>query len=333
MNKQRIIIPIFLFLLTCTKIFGQDVHFSSIMASDMYLNPAKTAFTQSDIKLGTAYRNQWQTVSGRGYNTALITAEARALSSRRYRQSLGLGIGLAHDVAGSLKFGQRQLFASLSYNKQLSKRYEHFIAVGVSAGKSDWGFDLTHADFGSGTSVQEGIMLNETSAFDLGVGLHWQLSPSDENTVSAGFSLKHLNAPSYSFYENDDIRLAKRYTAYATYFFATTEQTYLNLIAQTSFQNDNYEVVLGGEYIYNFAMTVLDNEHLGVGLFYRTLDALIFSLRYSYNSLSVGLSYDINLSSLSKVSKTYGAIELWASYGLNIGNYKRQTKTIPCPTF
>ncbi len=299
----------------------------------MYLNPAKTAFTQSDIKIGAMYRNQWQTVSGRGYNTALVTAEARLLSSKRYRQSLGLGVGYAQDVAGSLRFGQRQIFASLAYNKQLSKRYEHFIAIGLNGGKISWGFDPTQTDFGQSPSSEEGIMLSDISTFDLGIGAHWQLSPSDGYTISAGFSLQHLNSPTYSFYDNQSIKLKQRYLAYITYLFPTTEQTSMNFVAQSSFQNDNYEVVVGGEYIYNFAMTVHDFETLGLGLYYRTFDALVLSLRYSYNSLAIGLSYDINISSLSKVSKTYGAVELWASYGLNIKNYKQQTKTIPCPTF
>ena len=93
---------------------GQDVHFSSINANDMYLNPAKTAFTSTDFKVATAYRNQWQTVSTNGYNTTLFTVEARLLSSKKYRHSLGLGLGFVSDVAGTLNFGQRQMFVNLS---------------------------------------------------------------------------------------------------------------------------------------------------------------------------------------------------------------------------
>lgn len=81
MNTRAIILAILLFLV-CKATNGQDVHFSSLMASDMYLNPAKTGFFATDFKVGGAYRNQWQTVSGRGYNTALITAEARLFSSK-----------------------------------------------------------------------------------------------------------------------------------------------------------------------------------------------------------------------------------------------------------
>lgn len=332
MNTRAIILAILLFLV-CKATNGQDVHFSSLMASDMYLNPAKTGFFATDFKVGGAYRNQWQTVSGRGYNTALITAEARLFSSRRKRHSFALGIGYAHDVAGSLKFGQRQLIGSIAYNKQLSKRKAHFVAVGLNVESTTWGFDPSRADFGSSSSSYEGVLLKETSTLSIGAGVHWMLAPSEETAISAGFCASHLNAPSYSFFDNKAIRLSRRYTAYASCLFATSEQTSMNVISKCAFQNDNYELILGAEYLYNFAMTMYDNEALGVGLFYRTGDALVATLRYSHDSFSVGLCYDVNLSSLAKVSSTYGAIELWASYGLNITNHKYKTKTIPCPTF
>lgn len=332
MNICKAIFTCMLFFL-CISLSAQDVHFSSFIVGDMYLNPAKTAFFSSDFKVGAAYRNQWQTVSGRGYNTMLISAEAKLFSSSRYKQSFGLGCGFLKDAAGALGFGQRQLFLSMAYNKMLSKRNNHFIALGINMQNTSWSYDVAKADFGLSPSDKEGIYLSKTKAFDVCIGIHWQISPKEDGHLSAGFAIAHLNSPVYSFYDNSDIKLARRYTTYLTYLFTTSQQSSVNLMARYSYQNDNTEILAGGEFIYDLFMTMFDNEYIATGLFFRTFDALVLTLRYRRSALDVGLSYDVNISSLSKVSHTYGALELWVSYELDTFKHKKQIKTIPCPTF
>lgn len=333
MNNYKIVLISLVFLLCSLRNFGQDVHFSTIMANDMFLNPAKTAFFSTDFKLGACYRNQWQTIASNGYNTSLLTAEAKLFSSRIYRHSFGIGIGFTQDVAGALKFGQNQYFVSFAYNKQLTKRNEQFISIGANLSRTTWGYNPANADFGQLPTDHEGIYMQKISTFDLSLGLHWQMNPTDETNVSLGFAVFHLNTPSYSFYDESNIKLSRRYTAYATYLYPTSEQTYLQSIIRYSQQNDNYEFVGGLEFIYSLSMTVFDNENIGIGLYFRSNDALITTLRYQRNNFSAGLGYDMNLSGLSAVSNTYGAVELWLNYGINTFKYKQKTKTIPCPTF
>ncbi len=333
MTIGRKVIFTTLILLSCTKFFGQDVHFSTISTSDMFLNPAKTAFSPYDFKVGAAYRNQWQTISVSGYNTSLLSAEARLFSSRQYRHSFGIGLMFMQDVAGSLDFGEQQISLSVSYNKQLTKNHEQFLSLGLSFGRTTWGYDATNADFGRFDSDDEGILLSKISTFDLSAGVHWQISPVEEQNISAGVAVFHINNPTYSFYDNTSISLMPRYTLYATYLFPTSEQSKMQSILRFNKQNDNYELVAGLEWIFSLSTTVFDIENIAAGIFYRSNDAMIITLSYRFNELTAGLAYDVNLSSLSKVSHTYGAVELWASYGINRFKYKRQTKTIPCPTF
>lgn len=315
---------------------GQDIHFSSLNANDMYLNPAKTAFFSTDFKVATTYRNQWQTVSTNGYNTSLFTAEARLLSSKRYRQSLGVGVGFMRDAAGSLNFGQRQMFVNLSYNKQIQKRNNHFISLGLQLANTYWSYDATNADFGQNPADWEGILLSNTSYNDVSLGLHWQIEPTDMQTLSAGLALFHLNKPYISFMEDldsEDLRLHERYFAYLNYLFPTTDVSQLHLQANFTKQNDNYEIIVGGEYLLDIATTIFDKNTIGLGLYYRSNDAIIVGLKYQYNTFDFGISYDINVSGLSQVSNTYGGLELHLSYGFNKYSYNKKIKTIPCPTF
>lgn len=335
MNKIYVVCFI-LFNIFALSIRGQDVHFSSINANDMYNNPAKTAFFETDFKFATIYRNQWQTVSTNGYNTSLFTAETQLFKSKRYRHSFGLGVGFMRDVAGTLNFGQRQILMSLSYNKQLSKRNNHFISLGLQLSNNYWSYDATHADFGQEQSDWEGLYLSNLSYNDMSAGIHWQIEPTDMQTLSAGAAIFHINTPSLSFLNEDNIyqiELKSRYLAYINYLFPTSDATSIKLHTQTNLQNDNYEVLAGGEYIIDVSNTIFSQNNIGAGLYYRSNDAIILALRYQYNSLNVGLSYDINISGLSQVSNTYGGLEIYITYGFNKYSYNKKIKTIPCPTF
>lgn len=335
MNKIYVV-SLLIFTLIALSIQGQDVHFSSINANDMYLNPAKTAFNNTDFKVATAYRNQWQTVSTNGYNTTLFTAEARVLSSKKYRHSLGLGVGFVSDVAGTLNFGQRQMFVNLSYNKQIEKRNNHFVSIGVQLSNNYWSYDPTNADFGQQQSDWEGILLSNLSYNDIALGLHWQIEPADLQAVSAGIAVFHLTQPGLTFMDElniGDLRLKPRYYGYANYYFPTSDVSKIQISASASAQNDNYEILLGGEYLIDMSNTIFDQNNIGAGVYYRSNDAIILTLKYQYNNINVGLAYDVNISGLAQVSNTYGGLEIYLTYGFNRFSYNKKIRTIPCPTF
>jgi type IX secretion system PorP/SprF family membrane protein len=334
--NKTYVLTLLIFTFFALSLKGQDIHFSSINANDMYLNPAKTAFTNTDFKVATAYRNQWQTVSINGYNTCLFTAEARLLSSKRFRHSLGIGVGFLKDIAGTLDFGQRQMFVNLSYNKQIEKHNNHFISLGIQLSNNYWAYDATNADFGQNQSDWEGILLSNLSYNDLSLGLHWQIEPADMQALAAGIAVFHITQPSLSFIDElnlNNLQLKPRYYAYTNYLFSTSDAAKLQLTLSSSLQNDNYEILLGGEYIVDMATTIFDQNNLGVGAYYRSNDAIILTLKYQFNNINVGLAYDINISGLSQVSNTYGGLEIYLSYGFNKFSYNKKIKTIPCPTF
>ena len=240
------------------------------------------------------------------------------------------------DAAGSLNFGQRQMFVNLSYNKQIQKHNNHFISLGLQLANTYWSYDATNADFGQNPADWEGILLSNTSYNDVSLGLHWQIEPTDMQTLSAGLALFHLNKPYISFMEDlnlEDLRLHERYFAYLNYLFPTTDVSQLHLQANFTTQNDNYEIIVGGEYLLDIATTIFDKNTIGIGAYYRSNDAIIVGLKYQYNTFDFGISYDINVSGLAQVSNTYGGLELFLSYGFNKYSYNKKIKTIPCPTF
>jgi hypothetical protein len=69
------------------------------------------------------------------------------------------------------------------------------------------------------------------------------------------------------------------------------------------------------------------------GLLYRYQDAVIPTFKLKYKSLSIGLSYDINVSSLTPASNAQGGLELTAIISGTYPKNKGYDKKIPCPRF
>jgi hypothetical protein len=88
---------------------AQDIHFSSINANPMFINPASTAVMNSTFRISTIYRNQWSSVSD-GYNTFISSFEIQPYVSNDDSKGIGLGVMFMSDVAGSLSYGEREFF-------------------------------------------------------------------------------------------------------------------------------------------------------------------------------------------------------------------------------
>ncbi|MDD2530096.1 MAG: PorP/SprF family type IX secretion system membrane protein [Bacteroidales bacterium] len=312
--------------------FGQDVHFSTFDANPMLLNPANTAFGSNLFRAGTIYRNQWSTVS-QGYNSYLISAEALPYSSRIRKHGVGVGVRFLADVAGTLRYGQKSIGLSASYFKAINASKEHYISFGIEGNTSSWGYDLTNSVFGRYPEDREGILLNNVTTFDFGLGTHWQMKANDKHYLQAGVALFHINQPSLSYYENTDIILPMRFNAYFSDLIMIKYDNFIKPTIYFQSQKEFIEVLIGGDYCFNVAQTSLDSKIISIGAYYRALDALIVMGKYRFNDFNVGVSYDINLSKLTPASKTYGGVEIWLLYSFNPSGYKRTKTSIPCPAF
>jgi len=74
------------------------------------------------------------------------------------------------------------------------------------------------------------------------------------------------------------------------------------------------------------------NQSIAGGLHYRVKDAIIPSIAMNYNKFRIGLSYDINLSSLRTASNSKGGAEISIIYQTMQIKAKPQRKTI-CPIY
>ncbi|MDR0971301.1 MAG: PorP/SprF family type IX secretion system membrane protein [Bacteroidales bacterium] len=331
---QNFVKLFFAYIITSCSIvcIGQDVHFSTFDANYQFLNPALTAFGSNTFRIGTIFRNQWATVSN-GYNTYMLSLEAMPYNSRIRQQAIGLGINLLSDEAGTLAYGQKNIMISISYFKAIDKNKNHYISFGLEGETSSLNYDETKANFSPFPEDNEGILLNRVRTFSWGVGLHWQIQANSTHNFQAGASLHHINRPSLSYFEDKTSFLPMKFSIY---FSDAIAQKYDNAIKPTIFfqrQGKYNETIIGSDYIFNISSSTIISQTISAGLYYRVKDAIILMGKYNYRNINIGLSYDINLSALTKASQSYGAVELWILYSFAPLGYKKSRTTIPCPEF
>lgn len=71
--------------------FAQDVHFSQIQESPLWLNPANAGFMDGYFRAVANYRNQWASM-GKAYQTMAVSVDASVLKSKKSKAYLGLGL-------------------------------------------------------------------------------------------------------------------------------------------------------------------------------------------------------------------------------------------------
>ena len=335
---KLLVLPILIFLKLSS--FGQDIHFSQFLTAPMSLSPATAGLFNGMFRAGINSKLQWSSVT-KPYQTISAYFDTQ-LFKRKYRKdAFGIGVSLFSDIAGDSKFSTTQVCVSLSYIKSLNRRNNNFISVGIQPGYAIRKIDYSALSFDnqyngsyydSNLGNGEVFSNNGYSYLDLGAGINWLYQPKLDVNYSAGFGMFHINRPKQSFFENSEVRLHTKYVGY----FGAEVNLRSNIQALPSIlymnQGPHNEVLFGSLFKFNRNKNSFSYVSLNAGVFYRFGDALSVIAGFDWRRLSVNLSYDVNLSSLTPASKARGGFEISLVY-IYDKNKKRKHREIPCPIF
>src|SRR5438067_1142870 len=99
---------------------AQDFHLSLYDAAPLFLNPAMTGVIDAKYRVHAQYRNQWNSVAYKPYNTALISADMP-------KGKWGFGIQIIEMRAGTGNYNVFQGMSSASYTVPLDKKKFHHL--------------------------------------------------------------------------------------------------------------------------------------------------------------------------------------------------------------
>lgn len=319
---------------------AQDIHYSQYWMSPLNLNPASAGFFNGKWRVGLNSKNQWSSVTV-PYQTITAFFDMQVIKRKYHRDALGMGVVINRDQAGDSKFSTTGAGLSISYIKALNRFNTNLIAIGIQPGivqRSISYSALYFDDQFNGNSYDPAISNNETFSrsnflyFDLGAGLQWMYQHTATTSYTAGFSVSHLTQPEQTFFNEQSIRLDRKYTACAGIQFSA--RTSLDLIPSVMYVNQGpySELLLGTQIKFVRDRHMISYTSINSGIFMRAADALVIMAGFDYKKFNFGLSYDVNLSRLKPASKMQGGFELSLIYTHNRGKTLRH-KDIPCPIF
>jgi putative ATPase len=310
--------------------FGQDTHYSQFTALPFELNPAFSGFFNGNIRLATAYRNQWISVTT-PFNTWSLDFDMPLHKRGRYSFLFGLGANFKVDQAGDSKYRLLQSNLALSYIQGFGIFKKFKLGIGISGGFAQQSinydaltFDeqFQHAMFDPNNPVSEFFTNYSYLFFDCGVGVVAHYSLNREVFFSGGVTVNHLNRPRKSLAVND-IRMDMNTTLFFQSQVILKTNLYLKPALLAALQGQYHEVLLGSTVEYAIAKQKnIPFITVGGGLFYRFLDAVIVTGSMEWNGFRLGISYDINLSTFLKATRGMGAFELNLTY-----IYQKQTRS------
>jgi len=329
--KLKALLISFAIIISCL-VQAQDYTLSQFNESPLLLNPANAGLLPTKLRANMNYRQQWRSIA-KPFNTVVASADATVFSQGQTGSSLGAGIVLANDVAGTGKMNT--LNASLAVMGKVMLNNKQMLSAGIIGGIMQRQFDygsLTWTDQFDGMNYNPAISHNESMQMerklspDVGAGVQWSygqgsstLSSNDDIGAQVGISVYHLNKPNIGFEDIIDRR----------YMRATVHGSLSYGIKNTLFQlNPQFMLQMQGpsqmycagtyvKYLLQESSRYTGNllyRSLNFGTFYRVGDAVILATQLEWDQYAFGISYDINISYLKKATRGFGSAELSIRY-------------------
>ena len=343
---------LFLFAATCCVLqaAAQDAHFSQFYNTPIRQNPAMTGLFNGTYRIGANYRDQWASVigSGNAYKTYHVGADMNTFVMKN--DYAGLGIYVLGDQAGNGKFGSTSAVLSGAYVKQLSgrkrgwKQAEHYLSGGLQVGAGQVKVDYDNLKFstqfngdGYDGRLGTGENLGATSKIfiDVNAGLLYYALLGNNVSVYAGGSVNHVNQPNISLFDRSE-PLFMRYNVNIGGEIPLSKE--LSLLPGATFSRQGpSQMILAGTNI-RYSNKDWREVVLKAGVWDRlsasknslvSQDALILFAGIDFERYSLGLSYDLNMSSLQTASNTRGGYELSLIYI----HPQRKRLSVNCPRF
>jgi len=323
-----------------TSVKAQDIHFSQFYFSPMTMNPAHTGFFNGKHRIASNYKSQWKRASGGApYVTYSGSYDVHVLDRMMKAADMtGFGVMVFSDKAGTGDLKTSGAAASLTYHRDMLGNGKQLLSMGLQTGFTQMSFDrsklrfgdeiLSEVPTGSGAEVFESTSL---SYIDVNAGLLYNYIYSKTIKVFIGVSTFHLTQPKVNFLGAEAANVLSNRTAIQVGgSYSIVREWDILPSALFMLQKASAESNFGLAVRYNTS----DDAALRLGAWYRTWsnsDAAIIMAAMEYLNLTIGISYDVNVSTLKETSKGQGSFEIALIYIMQ--SSKSIVQDISCPHF
>ena len=338
----KIIIVLFIALVNI-KAQGQDINFSQFYDLPVLRNPSLAGLFDGDIRITSGFRNQWQNVTV-PYQTIALGAEFKKVVSYNTGDFVTFGFQLTNDVAGDSKLSRTQAFPFVNYHKSLSEEKNTFLSAAIMGGPVMQRFDPTKLKFddqymggafSASNPTHQTFTNTNLTYWDPSVGLSFSSEAGEYSNYYIAAGLFHFTKPKVSFQPQNDFKLNPKYVVNAGLTMMTNEVNRMTFYLDV-FKQGGATQGQGGMMMMHDLVQTDDDKKVSIsgGMFYRHNDALIPVIKLDYYTMSLGATYDINVSKLVPASQLRGGLELTLSYkALSPNHISDDAYKTRCPKF
>ncbi len=328
------------YLFIFAALFGnaQDLHLSQFYTSDQFLNPARMGAHDGDLRLIANYRNQWRQINGAPLTTGMVQFDK---NFHYYSHEFDGGIFYARDQFSGFQTITNKIFITGSYGYNwMGSEWRAGIQTGLVTNSTDLSTQTfpTQWDYPNGIFNQniyngeENIRASQMYA-DLNFGGSWK-KKFDKLNVVVGMAANHINRPKDTYFSQVFERRKVRGVFHSEVEYKLTEIFQLEPKMLWTWTAKAQDYLFGSNLRYKTMNPIIPSLYAGV--FYRhgikrTFDAVYPVFGLTYKRFDIGVSYDVNLSPLSKGIKRVKTLEFSLIY--TAPSSKVKYKIIPCDRY
>ncbi len=318
-------------IIFCLKGISQDMNFSQFYELPMLRNPSLAGGYKGDFRATASHRSQWASVTT-PYVSQAVGLEMKFAAGQNSDNYFSLGLQLTNDVAGDSKMGRTQVLPVVAFHKSLSEDNDTYLSLGFMGGVVQNRFDPTklqfddqfvNGSFNTSNATQQVFNNTNLTYFDGSVGMVFSSSYNETIKYYLGGAYFHFNKPKVSYNKLlNDIKLPSKVMINAGLTGEIGENNEIIAYADYFTQGGGEQMQAGLLYKHDLVRIEEDAISLYAGSFLRWNDAVIPVIKLDYYKLSVGFTYDVNISKLKSASQSRGGFEISLSYRnyLNIRN-------------
>jgi len=321
--------------------YGQDINFSQFYELPLLRNPALAGIFQGDVRVTSAFRSQWQSVTV-PYRTLALGVEYKK-PMKRSNDFITIGLQLTNDIAGDSRLSRSQVFPVLNYHKSLDTEKDTYLSAGIMGGPVMQRFDPSKLSFDdqfvngsySASNPTKQVFSNTGFTYwDAAAGINFSSTVGDNIRYYFGVGLFHFTKPKVAFQEKYDIVLNPKWVVNAGLSVPAGDLGKVIVYGDYFMQGGSRQAQGGLLYSRDLAQTDEANKMaFSIGAFYRWNDALMPVVKLDYHQFGIGFTYDVNISKLKTASQFRGAYELTLSYKAFRNSPNTSADMVRCPAF
>lgn len=316
----KLISSAFLVIIGFGLAFSQDIHYSQMYATPLYVNPAFTGNHECDFRAAANFRQQAASFTV-PFETYTAWGDTRIYPEfLRRRGWFGLGAHLYYDNAGDGDLQKVQGMIFTAYSQGFNSDNSLYGSLGVGLGITNrsvnksafiygdqWDDDLLMFDLGMTSSDITNIKYSSIFYYDFNLGLSLHHMVNSSWMYEVGGSISHINKPEESFFGSGGAnnKVGRKIIAHGTVQHILSK----NLLIKPELYFISHEGVNQTLLGANLVAGVAELKLYG-GLWYRFGRDIIPNVGIEYNKLTIMFSYDINVSKQHLASNYQGGFEI-----------------------